>query len=638
MKYGFIRVCSATPKIKVADIKYNTEQIINAIKTSFKEGSQLTVFPELCVCGYTCGDLFNQEILLDEVEFAIEKIRKASIGMDMLVFVGAPIRNENRTKLFNCAVAICNGTILGAVPKTYLPNYGEFYEKRHFSIAEAYSQTIKIYEQAVLLHTNIIFKADNCQNFTVSAEICEDLWAPSSPSIEHAVNGANIIVNLSCSDEIIGKAEYRKNLVKMQSGKLICGYIYSDAGDGESTTDMVFSGHNIVAENGNILAESTLFENGLLYSDIDVDMLACERRKLSSGYFNNQKLNKVEYNTVVFKTYEKDLPLLKHFSKLPFIPRDENLADRAELILTIQAKGLEKRLLHTNAKTVVIGISGGLDSALAFLVTCRAFKNMGKNLKDIIAVTMPGFGTTNRTKNNSLKLIEALGATQKTISIVDSVLQHFNDIGHDKDKLDTTYENAQARTRTLILMDIANKTGGLVVGTGDLSELALGWATYNGDHMSMYGVNSSIPKTLVKYLIKHESNRFSGEIETVLNDILNTEISPELLPAKNETITQKTEDLIGPYILHDFFLYYSLRYNFKPEKVQYLAENVFLGEYSKEEIVKWLKVFYNRFFSQQFKRSCTPDGVKVGSVALSPRGDLRMPSDAIPIIWIDNIK
>lgn len=637
MKYGFIRVCSATPQIRVADIKFNTEQIINAMKLSYENGSQLTVFPELCVCGYTCGDLLNQDILLDEVELAIDKIRKLSMGMDLLVFIGAPLRGEN-AKLFNCAVAICNGKILGVIPKTYLPNYGEFYERRHFSPAEKTAQIIKIKEQSVLLHTNILFKAENSQNFTVSAEICEDLWAPFSPSNRHAVKGANIIVNLSCSDEIVGKAEYRKNLVKMQSGKLICGYVYSDAGDGESTTDLVFSGHNIIAENGSILAESKLFENGLLYSDIDVDMLANERRKLSSGYFSESEESKEEYTTVAFKTYEKELPLLKHFPQLPFIPSGENIDDRAELILSIQAKGLEKRLLHTNAKTAVIGISGGLDSALAFLLICRAFKNIGKDFKDIIAVTMPGFGTTSRTKNNSLKLIEALGVTSKTISITDSVTQHFKDIEHDINKQDTTYENAQARMRTLILMDIANKSGGLVVGTGDLSELALGWATYNGDHMAMYGVNCSVPKTLVKYLIKYESKRIGGEVGGVLNDILNTEISPELLPSKNGTIAQKTEDLVGPYILHDFFLYYALRYNFKPEKVQYLAENAFLGEYSNEEIKKWLKVFYNRFFSQQFKRSCMPDGVKVGSVALSPRGDLRMPSDAISLIWLDNIK
>ena len=628
MKHGFIKVCAATPEIRVADVKFNTANIIKAVKESAKNGSQLTVFPELCVCGYTCGDLFNQNVLLSSVESAVAEICKATEGFDTLVFIGAPIRHGN--KLYNCAVALHDGKILGVVPKTYLPDYGEFYEKRYFLPAPE-NQTTVINGEEVAFGSKIIFKAT--EEFTVAAEICEDLWAPQSPSVAHALAGANIIVNLSCSDEIVGKAEYRRELVKMQSGKLICGYIYCDAGDGESTTDMAFAGHNLIAENGVVLAESKLFENGLIYSEIDVEMLAAERRRMSGLYGEA-----VGYEVVNFTASEKDGKLTRAFSKTPFVPDGKLLSDRAELILTIQAKGLEKRLIHTNSKTAVIGVSGGLDSALALLVTRRAFKAVGKDVKDIIAVTMPGFGTTSRTKDNSLKLIKALGATSKIIPIADSVTQHFKDIGHDKEKLDVTYENAQARMRTLILMDVANQTNGLVIGTGDLSELALGWATYNGDHMSMYGVNCSVPKTLVKHLVRFEAARLGGECEEVLNDILNTEISPELLPPENGEISQKTEDLVGPYELHDFFLYYGIRRGFSPEKVKYLAEVAFKGDYEKATIDKWLKNFYKRFFAQQFKRSCVPDGVKVGSVSLSPRGDWRMPSDAVCAVWLDDLK
>lgn len=642
MKYGYVKVCAATPKIKVADVKFNTEQIIDAVLESSKNGSSLTVFPELSVCGYTCGDLFNQSVLLDSVEEALLKICKATENVDCLVIVGAPVRDESHTKLYNCAVVISKGEILGIVPKTYIPNYGEFYERRHFSPAPKKAQMAYIDGNYYPISTDLLFKGDICHEFTVAVEICEDLWAPSSPSIRHAKAGANIIVNLSCSDELVGKSEYRRNLVKMQSGKLICGYIYCDAGDGESTTDMVFSGHNIIAENGVVLKESKLFENGLLYSEIDVEMLASERRRMASGYFENSEEddsgNACGHTVLLFETSESDFRLQRHISQTPFVPEGDDLLNRAELILSIQAKGLEKRLLHTNAKTAVIGISGGLDSALALLVTHRAFKLCGKDCKDIIAVTMPGFGTTSKTKDNSLKLIEALGATCRIVPIGESVNRHFEDIGHDKDNLNVTYENAQARMRTLVLMDIANDNNGLVIGTGDLSELALGWATYNGDHMSMYGVNSSVPKTLVKHLVRCEAKRLGGKCEEVLADILNTEISPELLPPENDKIMQKTEGLVGPYILHDFFIYYAVRWGFSPEKVQYLANIAFEGVYEKKEIVKWLNNFYKRFFAQQFKRSCVPDGVKVGSVSLSPRGDLRMPSDAIPLIWLDDIK
>lgn len=635
MKYGFVKVCAATPEIKVADVEYNTKNIIDAIKASAKAGSEITVFPELCVCGYTCGDLLNQSVLIQSVENALARICEETLGIDTLVFVGAPISSGGR--LYNCAVAICGGRILGIVPKTYIPNYGEFYERRYFTPAPIEPFYIDICGQReVIVDSHIIFSAINCADLTVSAEICEDLWSPLSPSIGHAQAGANIIVNLSCSDETAGKAEFRRDLVKMQSAKLICGYVYSDAGDGESTTDMAFSGHNLICENGTCIAESKLFENGLLYGEIDVELISSERRRKSSDYYTYGGDENAYYTTVEFQAGNFQSELCREVSKTPFIPKDNGkLNDRAELVLTIQSKGLEKRLKHTNAKTAVIGVSGGLDSALALLVTCRAFKAIGKPLNDMIAVTMPAFGTTDKTKNNSLKLIDAVGATGKIIPVGESVLKHFDDIGHRADDRNTTYENAQARMRTLVLMDIANDTNGLVIGTGDLSELALGWATYNGDHMSMYGVNSSVPKTLVKYLIKYEADRLGGTAGEVLKDILNTEISPELLPPEEDgSIAQKTEDLVGPYILHDFFLYYAVRYAFAPDKIYYLAKKAFKGKFDAKTLNKWLKNFYKRFFAQQFKRSCVPDGVKVGSVSLSPRADWRMPSDASASLWL----
>ncbi len=637
MNYGFIKVCAATPEIKVADVEFNTAQIIKAIKQSAENGSQLTVFPELCVCGYTCGDLFNQPLLIKACENAVAEICDATKGLQTLVFIGSPV--EYNGKLYNCAVAVNNGEILGIVPKTYLPNYGEFYEKRNFSPAPS-ENGLSVIEfanrEAVYFSTGLIFCAENCPEFTVAAEICEDLWAPLSPSVGHAQSGANIVVNLSCSNETVGKAEYRRDLVKMQSAKLVCGYVYCDAGDGESTTDLVFAGHNLICENGAVLAESKLFENGLLYSEIDVSLLAYERRRMSSVYNTESE---TDYRRE-FITSDSACVLTRKFSKTPFVPEGGlQLDERGELILSIQSKGLEKRLKHTSSKTAVIGISGGLDSALALLVTCRAFKLLGKDTKDIIAVTMPGFGTTDKTEGNSVKLIKTLGATARTVPIGASVLKHFKDIGHNAEDKNVTYENAQARMRTLVLMDIANEESGLVIGTGDLSELALGWAAYNGDHMSMYGVNASVPKTLVKYLIKYEAERLGGKCGKVLTDILNTEISPELLPPdENGNISQKTEDLVGPYILHDFFLYYAVRRGYEPSKIQYLAEYAFKDEFDAETIKKWLKNFYKRFFAQQFKRSCIPDGVKVGSVALSPRGDWRMPSDAVAKLWLDDIE
>lgn len=631
MQRSFVKVCSATVPIRVADVEFNTKQIIDAINESYERGSSLIVFPELSLCGYTCGDLFNQRMLIDVVVEAIAVAAEATKGKNILSFVGAPLMNEG--KLYNCAVAICDGCVLGVIPKTYLPNFGEFYEQRNFVKAPDGVSTIVINGQNVPFGRNLIFKAEGNEEFTVAAEICQDLWAPNSPSVLHALNGANVIVNLSCSDEIAGKADYRRDLVKIQSAKLVCAYIYSDAGDGESTTDTVFAGHNIICENGKVLAESQLFKNGLLYSDIDVQLLSDERKRVASGYYCDSF---AQYEIIKFKSNTKKAELDRIFPLMPFVPKID-IAERTELILTMQAKGLEKRLSHSGAKTAVIGISGGLDSTLALLVTCKAFKNLNRDLKDIIAVTMPGFGTTPKTKSNSLKLIEALGVTGKTVSIKKSVEQHFEDIGHDNTVFDATYENAQARMRTLILMDLANKYNGLVIGTGDLSELALGWSTYNGDHMSMYSVNCSVPKTLVKHLIEYEAKILDERISEILKSILNTEISPELLPPDNGEIVQKTEEAIGPYILHDFFLYYAVRYGYTPKKILCIAEKTFKGLFGRETIKKWLKAFFKRFFSQQFKRSCVPDGVKVGSVSLSPRGDWRMPSDAVAKLWLDNI-
>ena len=634
MRHGFIKVCAATPEIKVADVTYNVKSICASANKAAEAGAQLVVFPELCLTGYTCGDLFNQRALSNGVLKAIECL-KEHLPAGPLVFVGAPLEKDGR--LYNCAVAFCGGKVLGAVPKSCIPNYGEFYERRHFSPSPEEVGQIVLCGQSVPFGADIVFRAGNMPLFTVSCEICEDLWVPMPPSVRHALAGANIIVNLSCSDEIAGKAEYRRSLVKMQSSKLIGGYVYCDAGDGESTTDMVFAGHSVICENGTLLAESKLFENGLTFADIDADKLDIERRRCASTYFCGESSR---HTDVYFTASESKAEVEREFPRLPFVPKSgERLARRTELILNLQTMGLVKRLKHTGAKTAVIGISGGLDSALALLVTCRAFKKLCRDAKDIIAVTMPGFGTTGKTLKSSVDLTSALGVTLKKVDITASVSRHFKDIGHDPAVLDVTYENAQARMRTLILMDIANKTGGLVVGTGDLSELALGWATYNGDHMSMYAVNSGVPKTLVKHLIGFEARRLGGDAEKTLGVILDTDISPELLPPdKSGEIAQKTEDIIGPYELHDFFLYYAVRWGFAPEKVRYIARIAFAGAYPEEVIDKWLKNFYRRFFAQQFKRSCIPDGVKVGTVTLSPRGDWRMPSDACAALWLDEIE
>lgn len=644
MKHGFVKVAAASPELKVADVKFNTLKIEEEIAKQAKEGTEILVFPELCLCGYTCGDLFLQPLLTDACKAALREITVFTKGISMLIFVGLPVTVEG--KLYNCAAAICDGEVLGLVPKTHIPNYSEFYEKRYFSPANQSGVSVCLWgEKHTIFGVNQIFTDKNVPEVRVACEICEDLWVGNPPSNDYAKLGATIIVNLSASDETIGKADYRRMLVRSQSGRNVFAYVYADAGAGESTTDMVFAGHNMIAENGSLLAESAPFSGRTAVAEVDVSFLVAERGKI------NTFVSEVSADTSLpgqksrwenqTKAFVGDGALsLRRVPRTPFVPEESaELGERAELILSIQAQALAKRLKHTNARTAVIGISGGLDSSLALLVTARAFDLCGKDRKDILAVTMPGFGTTGRTYDNALRLIACTGASGRSVDITGSVLKHFEDIGHDKDALDVTYENAQARMRTLVLMDLANKTGGLVVGTGDLSELALGWCTYNGDHISMYAVNSSVPKTLVKHLVRYEGGRTGGETERVLKEILGTEISPELLPPDKEGgIAQKTEELIGPYELHDFYLYHAIRCGAPPKKVYYLAEYAFKGDYDKGTLLKWLKSFYRRFFSQQFKRSCIPDGVKIGSVTLSPRADWRMPSDACAALWLAELE
>ena len=631
MEYGYVKVRAASPELRVADAEYNAAQIANELNRAAEDGVQLLVFPELSLCGYTCGDLFLQESLLGACEDALGALVRGSAGKKTLFFVGLPLSADG--KLYNCAAVVCDGALLAVIPKTFLPNYNEFYECRHFVSGEGETRTIRVAGQEVPFGTDILFRDAAMPAFCVGCEICEDLWVPQSPSVFHAAAGANIIVNLSASNEIIGKSDYRRLLLRSQSAKLLCGYVYSDAGEGESTTDMVFAGHNLIAENGVLLSESELFSGKCADGEIDVEMLENERRRT-----NTFRSRQEGYTVVPFSSFCAPCKLTRRIDPFPFVPKGKELEARAELILSMQAHALKKRLSHTHAKTAVIGISGGLDSALAFLVTARAFDLLEKDRKEIVAVTMPGFGTTARTRGNSLLLMKTMGATAKTVNIVPSVRRHFKDIGHDENALDVTYENAQARMRTLILMDIANKTGGLVIGTGDLSELALGWCTYNGDHMSMYAVNSSVPKTLVKSLVAYEGKRLGGKTKEVIDSILNTEISPELLPPDRAGhIAQKTEDLVGPYELHDFYLYYAIRRSFAPDKIFFLARSAFGEKYDDKTLFKWLKNFYRRFFAQQFKRSCIPDGVKVGSVSLSPRADWRMPSDASSAVWMKRL-
>lgn len=634
MKDGFIKVAAATPEIRLADCKFNGEQIVRAIEAAQAQGAKVLVFPELCLTGYTCGDLFLQDLLLRAAEEALQSVMKQTADKDILCLVGLPLRWESR--LYNCAAVFCRGELLGLVPKRNIPNYSEFYELRHFSPAGDGIEWITLAGQEVPFGQNLLFCCRELPEFVVAAEICEDLWVPQSPSIRHAAAGATILANLSASDETIGKSDYRRMLVEAQSAKLVCGYLYADAGEGESTTDLVFSGHNLIGENGAILAESALFQNGILYSEIDVQRLMSERRRMNTY----PAVPAEEYLRVAFSMPLAETTLTRRVEMRPFVPEDgADRKKRCESIFAMQVNGLKKRLAHIGAKTAVIGISGGLDSCLALLVTVKTMDALHRSRKDVLAVTMPCFGTTKRTKTNAEILCERLGVTFRTVEISESVLLHLRDIEHPTDVYDATYENAQARERTQVLMDLANQTGGIVIGTGDLSELALGWATYNGDHMSMYGVNASIPKTLVRYMVDYVA-RDAGDAKLfeVLMDILDTPVSPELLPAKDNEIAQKTEDLVGPYELHDFFLYQVMRMGFAPAKVYRLAVYAFRGVFSPDVIKKWLRTFYWRFFAQQFKRSCLPDGPKVGSVTLSPRGDWRMPSDACVRLWLDEVE
>ena len=632
MKNGFVKVAAVTPKIKVADTCHNGEAIRRQMRETAQAGAKVVVFPELCITGYTCGDLFWQDTLLEAAKKELLLIAKESENYDAIFFVGLPL--EVGGKLYNTAAAVSGGRVLGIVPKSYLPNYNEFYEMRHFTSGMDLCEEISLGDCIVPVDTDLIFLCENMPKLKIAVEICEDLWVPNPPSIRHAIAGATVIVNLSASDEVTGKADYRTSLVSGQSARLICGYIYASAGDGESTQDVVYSGHNIISENGYILAMSKRFSNEVIYSEIDVERLCADRRRMTTFESENA------YTKIAFRLNVTECELTRKIDRTPFVPNNkEERFKRCEEILTIQAMGLKKRLEHTNSACAVIGISGGLDSTLALLVTVRAFDFLGQNHSRILAVTMPGFGTTDRTYDNAVNLVKSLGATLLEVDIKDAVNTHFRDIGHDANVHDVTYENSQARERTQILMDIANKNGGMVVGTGDLSELALGWATYNGDHMSMYAVNASIPKTLVRHLVRFYADTCGEEARTaVLYDVLDTPVSPELLPPENGQISQKTEDIVGPYELHDFFLYHMLRQSFSPSKIYRLAKLAFAGIYEPDYILKWEKTFYRRFFAQQFKRSCLPDGPKVGTVAVSPRGDLRMPSDACGRIWLDELE
>ncbi len=629
MKHGWIKVTAATPSLRVADPEYNAAEIVAMARCAAAEGSALCVFPELSLTAYTCGDLFLQQTLLDGALTALETVRDGTAALDMLTVVGLPVRDGSA--LFNCAAVLCRGKLLGLVPKQYIPNYAEFYEARHFTSGIGQpTRMIRLLGQEVLFGTDLLFACRQLPSFVLGLEICEDLWTANPPSGRLAECGATVIANLSASDELIGKAGYRRELVKGQSGRLLCGYLYADAGFGESTQDLVFAGHNLIAENGSLLAESDRFENGMISSEFDLERLLHDRRRS-----NTFGMDSTEMVTVPFDLTLHDTALTRWVPRTPFVPEgDSQLSGRCEEIMNLQATGLASRLRHTHAKTAVIGLSGGLDSTLALIVTVHAFDRLGLDRKGILAVTMPCFGTTARTKSNALRLAEEYGASIRTVEIGDAVKQHFADIGQAMEQQDVTFENAQARMRTLVLMDLANQCGGMVIGTGDLSELALGWATYNGDHMSMYGVNASIPKTLVRYLTAFEMDRSGERLAAILRDILDTPVSPELLPPKDGEISQKTEELVGPYELHDFYLYYMLRFGFRPEKLYRLAKHAWGDTYSDDTIKKWLVIFLRRFFSQQFKRSCLPDGPKVGTVALSPRGDWRMPSDASPTLWL----
>ena len=635
MKHQFVKVATASPALKVADPKYNAQKIIEIVKAQAKKGTELLVFPELSLCGYTCGDLFLQDTLLEGCLDALKEIAEATKELKMLVFVGLPFEVQGG-KLYNCAAAISGGEVKGLVPKAHLPNHNEFGESRYFTEANLNDPVIDCFElwegQSVPFGAGLLFVEESNPQVVVGCELCEDLWVSDPPSNRLAATDATIIVNLSASNERVGKREYRKALLTAQSGRNYCGYIYSNAGMGESASDLIFSGNSMIYENGTLLAELEPFAGEICEAEIDVGYLAYERRKHNTFHIKGE----ADYTAVGVSFMTEGELTVRKADPMPFVPHGEELTEHAQLILNMQAHALARRVSHTRVQTAVLGISGGLDSTLALLVTVRAFDLLGKSREDIIAVSMPGFGTTLKTKNNALSLMQALGVTVRTINISATVTKHFKDIGHDPEVLNATYENAQARYRTMILMDLANETNGLVVGTGDMSELALGWCTYNGDHMSMYAVNSSVPKTLVKHLVLCEATRLGGRAEVVLKSVLNTEISPELLPPdEGGNIAQKTEDVIGPYELHDFYLYHFLRRGDSPAKTLYLAERAFADKYDRATLKKWLVNFYKRFFAQQFKRNCVPDGVKIGSVSLSPRADWHMPSDASAALWVN---
>ena len=622
MNDGFFKVAAATPSIKVADCGYNENAVLELMREAEKRGVGAVVFPELCLTGYTCGDLFRDRTLITAAQQTLTDLLKQSRGLNLVAVVGLPVAIG--ADLYNAAAVICRGKLLGLATKSSIPNYSEFYEARHFTSGPEYVE-VSFCGQTVPLGSDLIFKCESMPELVIGVEICEDLWIPCPPSSRLAQCGATLLLNPSASDEVIGKAPYRRSLVQGQSARLIAAYAYADAGEGESSTDLVYSGHNVIAENGTVLAESTHFTTGLTTADVDLQRMQQERLRTTTWS------NAGEAYEVSFTMDLPKLNLERKFPALPFVPDDtKDLKERCEMILNLQANGLKTRLKHTGSKCVILGISGGLDSTLALMVCVKTADKLGFDRKRIIGITMPGFGTTDRTYNNAVNLMKSLGITQLEISIKEASIQHFKDINHNPKLHNVVYENTQARERTQILMDIANQRNGIVIGTGDLSELALGWATYNGDHMSMYAVNSGVPKTLVRYLVDWSAHQVEKSSEEILRDVCNTPVSPELLPAdENGDIAQKTEDLVGPYELHDFFLYYFVRFGFSPEKILFLAKNAFKEIYPDETIQKWLRVFLKRFFAQQFKRSCMPDGPKVGSINLSPRGDWRMPSDAI---------
>ena len=630
MKHGFLKVAAASPKVTVADCGANCVEILQTIQQLAEEQVKLAVFPELCLTGYTCNDLFLQGRMLTEAREQLARIQRETAHLDLIAAIGLPL--EHAGKLYNVAAVINRGRLLALIPKRFIPNYNEFYERRYFEPGRAEAEWIEINGEKIPFGMNILIDVPELPHLVIGTELCEDLWVPCPPSIGHAQAGASVILNLSASNEMVGKEAYRRQLVAGQSARLVSAYLYASAGYGESTQDLVFGGHDMIAENGSLLKESRRYGNSTIITEIDLDRIAFERRRMSSYPAGDRSA----YVTVHGSLQIEDTKLTRQFEAHPFVPQDiHQREERCQDILTMQAMGLAKRLDHIHASSVVIGISGGLDSTLALLVTARAFDLLKLSRTGIHAVTMPCFGTTDRTYQNACLLTGRIGAHLMEIPIRDAVNQHFRDIGQDASVHDVTYENGQARERTQVLMDIANKENGIVIGTGDLSELALGWATYNGDHMSMYAVNVSIPKTLVRYLVRFYADTCGDPaLAAVLDDILDTPVSPELIPPEEGEISQKTEDLVGPYELHDFFLYYMLRAGYEPDKIFRIACDTFAGIYQKETIHHWLRVFYRRFFSQQFKRSCLPDGPKVGSVALSPRGDLRMPSDASSEIWM----